>query len=331
MTIQPPTEASPNGRKQDFLNALLSDDLLRVETHLEQFLSPHRKKFPDLVEHLAIYKGKRLRPALTLLSAHALQLGVLPHHHLAAAIIELIHTATLIHDDVLDEADVRRKTLTMHQRWGNKSSILLGDLLFSMAYHQASKTGDAKIGEMIGEATTRVCVGEIQQSLGSQGWELTETEYYSIIDGKTAALTECACRLAGQISRAKPEITEQLALYGRELGIAFQISDDLLDIVGDQRSTGKTLGTDLIQKKATLPILRFLQEASQSEKTLFESNLDNRMVIVELFRKVGALEQVRHVVDMHIQRAKRHLQVLPNSTFRSALEKIAEWCSVREC
>jgi octaprenyl-diphosphate synthase len=322
--------ASPR-QKFDSLTDLLSEDLQRVESTLDEFLAPQKSQFPELYAHLAVYKGKRLRPMLTLLTAHALQGGIRNQHYVASAVVELIHTATLVHDDVLDEATTRRRLATPHTRWGNKAAILLGDMLFSMAYHQASRTGDAKIGEMIGEATTRVCAGEMSQSLSEQGWDLQEKDYYSIIDGKTAALTECACRLAGHISRAKPQVTEQLAGFGRELGLAFQISDDLLDIAGDAKVVGKTLGTDLLQKKATLPVIRFLNQASETQKAIFQEHFADRQIVRTIFRELGIFEQVGRVVDQHILKAKDYLNCLPHSIYRSALEKVAEWCLLREC
>ena len=311
------------------LSSLLAGDLPRVEFLLDEYVAPHSRHFPNIIDHLSAYRGKRLRPVLTILTAHALQLGVRPNHYAAAAVVELIHTATLVHDDVLDEAALRRKTATLHSRFGNKVSILLGDLLFSTAYHQASRTGDAKIGELIGSATNRVVAGEMLQTLRSQSWEVSEDDYYSMIDGKTAALTECACQLAGHISHAKPETVAKMAEYGRELGLAFQISDDLLDIVGEQGTVGKTLGTDLLQKKATLPIIRFFQQANPSQRAIFDAHYTDRPAVSELFGNIGIIDQIQESIDRHIRDAKSCLTVLPVSPYRAALENIADWCRVR--
>src|SRR5262249_36558025 len=157
----------------------------------------------------------------------------------------MIHTATLVHDDVLDSATVRRHVATVNAGWGNQCSILLGDYLFTHAFHLASTLGDARACEIIGAATNHVCEGELQQVRERGNLALSEAEYFSIIDGKTAELTACCCRLGALYSGATEEVVESLAQYGRALGVAFQIADDLLDLVGEERTTGKSLGTDL--------------------------------------------------------------------------------------
>src|SRR5262249_8700852 len=158
---------------------------------------------------------------------------------------EMVHTATLVHDDVLDEAAVRRHAPTVNAGWGNKASILLGDYLFTHASHLSSTTGDARAGELMSEPTNRGSEGERQQALGHGKLQLTEAEYFDIIDGKAAALTACCCRLGALYADAEPEVVERLASYGRRLGLAFQVADDLLDLLGQEQTAGKTLGTDL--------------------------------------------------------------------------------------
>src|SRR5262249_25288331 len=211
--------------------------------------------------HLQHYRGKRLRPALLLLTARACG-RVTPAHHTLAAVAEMIHTATLVHDDVLDDAALRRHVQTVNAGWGNQTSILLGDYLFTHAFHLSSTIGDARACELIGEATNRVCEGELHQVCERGNLDLTEAEYLDIIDGKTAELTSCCCRLGALYSGATTGVVEQLSRYGRWLGVAFQIADDLLDLVGEERTTGKSLGTDLDQQKLTLPLIYLLGRAS---------------------------------------------------------------------
>src|SRR5437588_839213 len=242
-----------------FPYAPIAQDLEQVERILAETLDNPRGCVARLVEHLHNYRGKRLRSALLLLVAQACG-RVTPVHHTLAAVVELIHTATLVHDDVLDGAVVRRHVATINAGWGNQTSILLGDFLFTHAFHLASSV-DAQACRLIGEATNRVCEGELQQSSERGNLALSEEEYFDIIDGKTAELTACCCRLGALYSGAAPPVVERLGRYGRWLGLAFQIADDLLDLVGEERTTGKSLGTDVEQQKLTLLLIRLLGQA----------------------------------------------------------------------
>src|SRR5260370_20318445 len=168
--------------------------------------------------------------------------------------------AAVVHGDVLDEGEVRRHASTINAGWGNQTSILLGDYLFTHAFHLASSV-DARACRLIGEATNRVCEGELQQTMQRGNWGLTERDYLDIVEGKTAELTSCCAQLGAVYSGAEPDTVHRLARYGRWLGIAFQIADDLLDLVGEERITGKSLGTDLDQNKPTLPLIYLLGEA----------------------------------------------------------------------
>src|SRR5688500_14768128 len=226
------------------LYAPIGDELVEVERILKDELRNPHPFVDELVRYGCLLGGKRLRPALLLLTAKSLG-SVTKDHLTLAAVVEMIHTATLVHDDVLDEADMRRHLATVNARWDNESSVLLGDYLFTHAFYLAS-TLDNVIGcRLIGRATNAVCEGELRQK-GSRGnFELTEQEYLSIIEGKTAELTAVSCRLGALFAGAADEVALQLDGFGRDLGIAFQIADDLLDVQGQEQSTGKSLGTDL--------------------------------------------------------------------------------------
>ena len=208
------------------------------------------------------------------LTAKAAGKIALQHHTLAAA-VEMIHTATLVHDDVLDEAELRRHVPTVNAGWGNKVSILLGDMLFTHAFHLTS-TVDGRACQIIGEATNRVCAGELRQVSERGNLNLTETDYFAIIEGKTAALTECCGRLGALHAGASEEVAGKLAAFGRNLGLAFQIADDLLDLIGNQDTVGKTLGTDLEQQKLTLPIIYCLNRLSPGDAELLRAAIRNR-------------------------------------------------------
>src|SRR5262245_45712889 len=241
------------------LFAPIAHDLEAAERILRQTLSSARPGVARLIDHLSHYRGKRLRPALLLLTAKACG-GVAPAHHTLAAVAAMIHTAPLVHGAVRHEATVRRHASTINAEWGNQASILLGDWLFTHAFHLTSSV-DARACRLIGEATNRLCAGELHQICERGNLDLSEDAYFDIIDGKTAELTACCCRLGALYAGASEESVEQLARYGRFLGLAFQIADDLLDLIGEERAAGKSLGTDLHQQKLTLPIIWHLAQA----------------------------------------------------------------------
>jgi octaprenyl-diphosphate synthase len=176
-----------------------------------------------------------------------------------AAVVEMIHTATLVHDDVLDEADMRRHLATVNARWDHEASVLLGDFLFTHAFYLASTLQTTRGCELIGRATNAVCEGEIRQKGSRADFAISEDEYLQILSAKTGELCACCCQLGAHFAGGEPSVTERMANYGRNLGVAFQIADDLLDLEGDEQTVGKSLGTDLDKQKPTLPIIRALQ------------------------------------------------------------------------
>lgn len=313
--------------------APIQADLELAEQIFVRTLAGYRSPVASLVEHLRHYRGKRLRPALVYLTARACG-SVSPAHHTLAAAVEMIHTATLVHDDVLDESDLRRHVPTMNAEWGNKVSILFGDALFTHAFHLAS-TVDSWACQAIGEATNRVCAGELRQVCSRGNLDLTEVEYFSIIEGKTAALTECCARLGAKYAGASDTLIEQMGNYGRWLGMAFQIADDLLDLTGNEQNTGKTLGTDLEQRKMTLPLIHALQtldrgEAEALRSLLLESGTDHRRRVVEYLNRAGSLRYARERAEELIGCAQSALAPLPESPYRSTLESIVAWSLHRQ-
>lgn len=321
------------GRAAGGWASLITDDLERVERILRQSVAPQRASFGSLVDQVQLYRGKRLRPTLLLLVAGACG-KIAPAHHTLAAVVEMIHTATLVHDDVLDEASTRRHSRTINSGWGNKVGILLGDWLFTNAFYLSSTLGDARACEWIGEATNRVCAGELRQTLERGNLDLSEDAYFAIIDGKTAALTECCGRLGASFAGADPEQVEKLACFGRDLGLAFQIADDVLDLIGDERTAGKTLGTDLAQRKLTLPLIEMLERVEPADAKRFRLLLGERSGQVgelqKAVRETGALEAAQFRAEDLAERAREQLQDLPLSPFRTALEGIATWAVRRE-
>jgi octaprenyl-diphosphate synthase len=309
----------------------LATELARVESILQQELAEYRPRFPTLIDHLQAYQGKRLRPALLLLTARACH-RILPAHLSLAAVVEMIHTATLIHDDVLDQAQQRRGQPAIHIRWGPHAAILLGDLLFTHAFYLAARV-DQRACQIIGAATNAVCAGELQQWAASGNWQLTEAEYLAIIDGKTAALTECATRLGALYAQAQPAVVAAAARYGRFLGRAFQIADDLLDLVGREETAGKTLGTDLAQAKATLPIIHARRHLTvdQWEKLcqLLQHADTQRYHILEILQRCGSLQYAQQRAEHALATARSALRAFPPSPDRDLLDNLTDWAIQR--
>jgi octaprenyl-diphosphate synthase len=312
----------------------IAADLEEVERLLARSLRNPRPRVAAVVDHVRHYRGKRLRPVLLLLAARASG-RVVPAHHTLGAVVEMIHTATLVHDDVLDAARVRRRVATVNALWGTKTSVLLGDYLFTHAFHLAS-TIDARACQLIGAATDRVCEGELCQVLQAGNLDLSEEDYFDIIDGKTAELTSCCCRLGAQYAGAPAETVEALARFGRYVGQAFQIADDLLDLVGDEKATGKSLGTDLEQGKLTLPLIHLLNAApeplaARARQVLAATDNHRREALRPLLAEAGSLEYARGRALELAARARAELGALPPSPCRAILEAMAERVVHREC
>jgi octaprenyl-diphosphate synthase len=312
----------------------IAEELEEVERILSATLQSRRHHVSRLVSHLRNYRGKRLRPILLLLSARASGM-VSPAHHVLAAVVEMIHTATLVHDDVLDNASIRRHKETVNAGWGNESSVLLGDFLFTHAFHLAS-TVDARACRLIGEATNRVCEGELQQIAERGNLSLTEEQYLDIIDGKTAELTSCCCRLGCMYSGAAIHVVECVARYGRYLGMSFQIADDLLDLMGEEETTGKSLGTDVAQQKLTLPLIRLLRCAnsdlsSRLRQLLSSPGNHKREVLRPYLADSDALTYANRRAEEYAALARGQLACLAASSSRNVLEALTEQVIHREC
>jgi octaprenyl-diphosphate synthase len=313
--------------------APVAADIAEAEAIFDRTLAPHRGPFGPLIEHLRHYRGKRLRPTLLLLAAKACG-KVVPAHHTLAAAMEMIHTATLVHDDVLDEADLRRHKPTFNAGWGNKVSILLGDMLFTHAFHLTS-TVDGRACQITGEVTNRVCAGELRQVTERGNLELTEADYFAIIDGKTAALTECCGRLGALYAGASEDVAAKLANYGRSLGLAFQIADDVLDLVGNEDTAGKTLGTDLAQQKLTLPVIHCLHRLPPAEAAKLRDAIRTAADglgprVLAALEKTQSVAYAKRKADEFARAAKSELECLPRSECRAVLEGIADWSVRRE-
>jgi octaprenyl-diphosphate synthase len=325
--MNPVLSAPPkNGQAPPDLYSPIAWDLEQVEEVLARTLESRYARVAAVINHVSHYRGKRLRPALLLLVARAC--GRLTHeHHVLGAVVEMIHTATLVHDDVLDSASVRRHVPTVNAKWDNQTSVLLGDYLFTHAFHLSATLGDARACKIIGEATNRVCEGELCQGLEQGNLGLGEENYFDMIDGKTAELIACCCRLGALFSGADDGVVERLTSYGRQLGLAFQIADDLLDLEGDEGATGKSLGTDLDQLKLTLPFIHLLDQATEAGKLRLRHLMASpgnhkREKLIPHLVESGSLDYARRRAEHCAGQALAELNCLPPSPCRSLLEML---------
>ena len=328
------SEADRRSERLRSLYAPVLDELEEVESLLWRNVHSDYPFVARLTRHGFRLGGKRLRPALVLLTGKACgKLG--PEHPVAAAAVELVHMATLVHDDVLDEATLRRHLATVNAQWDNEASVLLGDYLFTVAICLVSPLESNFACRLIGQASRVMCEGEMQQ-VGSRGnYELTEEEYLRIIAGKTAELFACCCRLGAHYAGAEPPVQETMARFGQQIGIAFQIIDDVLDLLGDEAMTGKSLGTDLAKQKPTLPLIRLLDQADPEQReriveALSADGQPHRDVLRPWLEQSDAVDYAKQRARAFTQRAVRQLSLLPPSPSREALEHIAEFVVDRD-
>lgn len=310
-------------------------DLAIVEAILQSEIQTETPWVDRLLKHNWIGGGKRIRPVFLLLSGaaaapdRALNSG---HHQLSAA-IEMIHAATLVHDDVLDNAETRRHLPTVNATWDNRTSVLLGDFLFTHAFHVAALAGDANAIRILAKSSNKVCEGEIRQNASVGNFELCEQEYLAIIADKTGELCACSCRLGALMSGAETDLSDGFARYGHNLGVAFQIIDDVLDLVGQQNRVGKTLGTDLLNQKPTLPIIHCLKNAAAEKKIELIELLQSKTATVEtvlpLLHETKSVVYARSVAQDHAHQAVRFAESLPASPYATGLQQLAQFVLAR--
>lgn len=306
----------------------IQDSLLEVNAILRRELQSETPFVDELLEHSWLMGGKRIRPVFLLLSGACC--GPITQSHLQmAAALEMIHTATLVHDDVLDEAQVRRHRATTNATWGSKTSILLGDYLFTHAFHVGSISGSCESLRMLALASNRVCEGEMRQNAWQGNFELSQQDYLKMITEKTAELCGVGCRIGAFLSGANPGLVDGFESYGRNLGVAFQIIDDVLDIVGQDEEVGKTLGTDLVNQKPTLPVIHCLQKLPTDERSKFLALLNNSGATVNevlpFLESMGSIDYAREVAQQHAQSATNFSSGLAENKFSKALILLAQF------
>ena len=271
--------------------------------------------------------GKRIRPALLLLMAGALGFKGSQRHNLAA-VVEFIHTATLLHDDVVDESTLRRGRATANESFGNPASVLVGDFLYSRAFQMMVESGEMRVMEILAEATNVIAEGEVQQLMNMHDSSLDESGYLRVIRSKTAKLFEASTRLAAILAKSTSEIEQACAQYGQAIGTAFQVIDDVLDYDGDASELGKNLGDDLREGKNTLPLIIAIQRGTDNERKIIQEAIENGDLtrlpqIIDIVKNTGALEATRVAAGIEAKRAIDALKNLPVGPYKDALHDLA--------
>lgn len=290
-----------------------------------------------LVENIGHYivdaGGKRLRPLLVLLTANCL--GHTQGRHVTlATVIEFIHTATLLHDDVVDISELRRGRPTANAQFGNAPSVLVGDFLYSRAFQMLVRLGDLEIMEILSDTTNTIAEGEVQQLVNAKNPAVTEADYLDVIHKKTAALFEAACSTAAVLSGAEPAQRRAAWEFGHHLGLAFQLVDDMLDYGGDQDCMGKNVGDDLAEGKATLPLIYAMAHTEKDEQALIAAAIEQGGVehlhdILAVVERCGALDYTRQRAQQHAESARLALAVLPDNPYKQAMAELALFSTTR--
>jgi len=321
-----PASFSPAGRSDQFPFALVRPELERVETSIREQVRAFDPAIEPYVSYVCNTSGKRIRPALSILAGGATG-GVDEDHVKIGVILELIHMATLVHDDIMDGATTRRMVPTANSKWGNGLSVLLGDALFSHALSLATDFDSIEICRKVGRASREVCEGEILQTQRRFDLSLTKEDYFRIINMKTGALFAAATGLAGRLSGVSEETEARLYDYGMKLGAAYQIYDDCLDLVGAEEEVGKTLRTDLAKGKLTLPILNLLEAASETQRAKLNKRIIDQEpldlpVLVGIAEYAGAIDSAIETALGMLQSCREDLSVLAPSEYTDALAQI---------
>ena len=307
--------------------ALIAGDMQAMDAVIEQRLGSEVAMVGQVSRYIMTAGGKRLRPALLLLMCGALGYKGEQRFNLAA-VVEFIHTATLLHDDVVDESTLRRGRATANEAFGNPASVLVGDFLYSRAFQMMVSADDMRIMQTLAQATNVIAEGEVQQLMNMHDASLSEEDYLRVIRSKTAKLFEASARLAALLAGASPAVEAACADYGRALGTAFQVIDDVLDYDGDALEMGKNLGDDLREGKATLPLIIAMQRGNEQDRATIREAIetggtDQMAKIIAIVQQSGALEATRASAAGEAQCAIDALGHLPDNAYRAALLKLA--------
>lgn len=319
----------------DSIRRLSNNDMEAVNHLIEQQVSSDVALINQLGFYIVNSGGKRLRPLLTVLAARALNIQSEQHHTLAA-IIEFIHTATLLHDDVVDESTMRRGRETANELFGNQASVLVGDFLYSRAFQMMVDLKRMRVMEILSDATNRIAQGEVMQLMNCNDPDTTIESYLEVIYSKTARLFEAATQLAAVLTDQRKDIEVAMQSYGKHLGTAFQLIDDVLDYTSQSDSMGKQVGDDLAEGKPTLPLLHAMWNGSEEDASLIRSAIKNADGmhhfdrIVDAMNKSGSIEYTQKLAELEASKAKAAIRILPESNYKQALMALADIAINRE-
>lgn len=311
------------------VQALLKAETSAVDKLILQRLSSEVILINQLGGYIVNSGGKRLRPMIVLLSA--LASGYQGEKHiLLAAVIEFIHTATLLHDDVVDSSDMRRGKATANDIWGNEASVLVGDFLYSRSFEMMVEASNMHVMDILSHTTNNIAEGEVMQLLNINEPDISEQRYNEVIRAKTAILFEAAARIGGVISEQSETVEQALASYGQHLGVAFQLVDDLLDYSSSSEALGKNVGDDLSEGKPTLPLIHAMQHAGEKDKkTLSEAirsgGLDKIDEVIAIIESTDSLAYTSRRASAEAEKAKQALSLLPNSVYKDAMMTLADF------
>lgn len=311
------------------LAADIAAGLARAETLFESQLSSSFPAVNDLCRHVARYRGKMLRPTLVIVSGLAFTEDgetLSGEHDVIAATVEMIHMSTLVHDDVLDEAEIRRRGATVNHLHGNEMAVMLGDYLISNAFHLCSRVGDPALNLRLGEVTNTLCEGELVQLSRRHDLTLDENTYFEIVRRKTAALVGVSCELGAMLAGADASASAAMRLFGESLGVAFQIQDDLLDLLGDEQTVGKSIGRDLEKGKLTLPMIMHIARTTGADRSsaLRAIEAKDGAALRTMLMRSGAIEAARARAVELVEDAKRGLPATRRTHSRELLLELAD-------
>lgn len=313
--------------------ALVKNELNQVDALIDSCLYSEIPLIPELAKHLIDSGGKRLRPLIALLSAKTF--GYIGEGHIQlAASLELIHTATLLHDDVIDGSELRRGKETANSLWGNSASVLVGDFLYSRAFQLISKINNSRVLTSLADATNTLSQAEILQLLSCYNANVDEEYCLKIIQGKTGVLFSIAAEQPAILTKRPQAEISAMANYGAHLGIAFQLIDDALDYSGTRSELGKNLGDDLAEGKPTLPLMYALKQSNSEQAQLIheaitQGNQQHLTAILAILHSTSAIDYTHKLAQHYIQQALMHLNIVPDSTYRQALMQLAHFVSAR--
>jgi len=311
------------------IQALVSQDFQKVNELIQQSLRSDVALIGQLGHYIISSGGKRLRPLLVLLSAKAV--GYKGQEHVdIAAIIEFIHTATLLHDDVVDASELRRGKDTANAIWGNEASVLVGDFLYSRSFQMMVKVNNLRIMQILSDATNTIAEGEVMQLLYCRDPDTTEEQYLNVIYCKTAKLFEAGCQLGAVLANSDASVEESMLEFGKHLGTAFQIIDDVLDYNGSSDSIGKNIGDDLAEGKPTLPLIYAMRKGTKEQVTIIRNaiekgGIDQIQQVTAIIKSTNALEYASKVAKKEFENATEYLDRLPDSPYKEALNILARF------